>query len=203
MFVVGQQEHGSAHVFVDNVGAICDNVAWFGSSQKLKSRWGWVRHSGQSWTVASCPHGTLATGAVQRPSTGTRHLQGLASQETLCTFHTCKRHIQSRHLENGQIWDEVLAELRCFRVLLLDLSSSWRLHVCDASLHGRAVAHSFWPRETVAQVVRTLESPLVIHSCDVVNGNTRQKGTWRFSEDISMLQALATVFSMRRLARKQ
>ena len=82
---------------------------------------------------------------------------------TLCTFHTCYRHIQSRYLENGPIWNEVLAELRCFRELLLLLSSSWWLpwKPCllqsDASLHAWALAHSFWPRETVAQVVRTLE----------------------------------------------
>ena len=82
---------------------------------------------------------------------------------TSCTFYTFYRCIRSRCLECGQIWDEVLAELRCFQGLMLVLSSSWWLpwNPCvlqsDASLHGWALAHSFWPRETIAQVGRTLE----------------------------------------------
>ena len=39
---------------------------------------------------------------------------GLASRGTLCTFHTRYRYIQSRYLGIGRIWEEVLAELRCF-----------------------------------------------------------------------------------------
>ena len=52
---------------------------------------------------------------------------------------------------------------RCFRGLLLLLSSSLWLpcNPCvfqsDASLRGWALAHSFWSRETDAQVARTLE----------------------------------------------
>ena len=87
----------------------------------------------------------------------------LQSRGTLCTLHTWYYYIQSRYLENGHVWEEVLDQLRCFQGLLLTLSSSWWLpwNPCvlqrDASLHGWALAHTFWPRETVARVGRTLE----------------------------------------------
>ena len=79
----------------------------------------------------------------------------------MCAIHTCYRFIQCRHLENGPIWNEVLAELRGFRGLLLVLSSSWWLpwNPCvlqsDASLQEWAWAHSFWSRDRVAEVART------------------------------------------------
>ena len=36
VFVAGEQEHGGAYVFVDNLGAICDDVVL---SQKMMSGW--------------------------------------------------------------------------------------------------------------------------------------------------------------------
>ena len=72
VFVANEQGHGGAYVFVDNLGTICDNV---GLSQKMVPEWteifeplglalhkteehmGLGEHSGQNWTVASCPHG--------------------------------------------------------------------------------------------------------------------------------------------------
>ena len=125
---------------------------------------------------------------------------GLASQATWYAFHTCYRDTLSRYLENGPIWDAVLAELLCLRGLLLLLSSSWwlpwnprALH-SDATLHGWALAHSFWPRETVAQVARTLErsrfrqigarssleSALVVALLEV-----KPDGHWRPCENLS------------------
>ena len=66
-------------------------------------------------------HGTPASKMIQPPSTGAGHLhlRGLASRRTLCTSHTCLWYSQSRYFENGPIWNEVLAELRCFQLLLL------------------------------------------------------------------------------------
>ena len=154
----------------------------------------------------------------------------------------------------------MLAELRCLQglLLLLSLLSKWWLpwKLCvlqsDASLHGWALAHSFCPRETVADVARTLErsrfrrigantaleSALVAawlemkldwhwrprenvshpdekESRELYTGFEEvpwsilrcsrwkhvRKGVWRFSEDIAMLEARATVFSPGRLAR--
>ena len=69
VFVAGEQERGGACVFVDNFGAICDNVAlspktvseWSDIFKPLSTRptsmWAEGRPSGQNRTDTSCAHG--------------------------------------------------------------------------------------------------------------------------------------------------
>ena len=70
--------------------------------------------------------GTAALRTMYRPSTGMCHrpLHLSGTRGTLCTFHICYCYVQCHYLQNGQIWNEVPAELPCFRGLLLVLSSS-------------------------------------------------------------------------------
>ena len=112
-------------------------------------------------------NGTLASRTMLRPSTGTCHrplyLCGSRVSRNVVRISRLYRYTQRRYFESGPIWNEVLAELRCFWGLLLVLSSSWWLpwNPCvlqsDASLQGWALAHSFWSRGTVAEVAGTLE----------------------------------------------
>ena len=134
---------------------------------KLKSLWAWVGHSGQNWTVASSltcdvkafldvaagTHGNAASRTMQWPRTGIGHWS--------LHFHVCRisgnvvhvSHLLPLHSVPATSktvisGTQVLAELRCFRRLLLVLSSSlwfsWNPCVLQsgASLEGWAFTAS-------------------------------------------------------------
>ena len=101
-------------------------------------------------------HGIFPSRTMWRLGTGACHH---FSRDVVHLSHY--RDMQSRHFEKRAHWN-VLAELRCFQGLLLLLvltmvSCDPFVLQSDASLHGWALAHSFWPLETVAWVARTPE----------------------------------------------
>ena len=136
---------------VDNLGAICDNVVKRRCqiNRNLRTPWLWSSQNGRAHELGEALGTELdgcelssrvmrqgLTAFLRRRRCSGRALErvighctfmGLASRGTLCTFHTGCRFIQSWYPEKGQIWEEVLAELRCFRGLLVVLSSSWWL----------------------------------------------------------------------------
>ena len=77
---------------------------------------------------------------------------GLASRGTLCTHHTCNRYIQCHCFQNGPIWNELPAGLRCFQGLAGPWWLPWILCALqsDASLQG-----GHW--HTVSGPVRQLQ----------------------------------------------
>ena len=141
VFLAGEQGHGGAYVFVCNLGAICDNVAL---SQKMVSEWsdifkplGLALHKTEEHMGRGEALGTELDGRELSPRVTSKPFwmmrQGLTALEGVighCTFvglEERSEHLTLAIVTFSPIWNEVLAELRCFRGLLLLLSSSWWL----------------------------------------------------------------------------
>ena len=79
------------------------------------------------------------------------------------SFHSCYAFRRAHRGCRGKLWASVVAELRCFRALLLIMGSVWRpqwngrVTATDASDTGCGVATAAWPVAEVARCGRLAE----------------------------------------------
>ena len=160
-------------MFVDNLGATCDNADL---SQKMVSEWteifpplGLALHTTEEHVGLGEALGTELDGREFSSRVTSRRFwmlrQGLTAllRRRRCSGRALERVI-GHNTFIGLAFREPCARFTLATVtFLLVLPSSWWLpwNPCvlqnDSCLQGWALAHSFWPRETVAQVGRTLE----------------------------------------------
>ena len=152
-FVAGGQGHGGACVLVDNLGAICDNVAL---SQEMVSEWRDLFEP--LWLALHKTEEHLARGEVfGRPLyiRGSRFSRNVVKCATVTFSSTTLRMFQS-----GMrcLWSsDAFGDSRCF---CLRHGGCPGIPACSEAmpaLQRGALAHSFWSRGTVAEVARIPE----------------------------------------------
>ncbi|CAE7509286.1 unnamed protein product, partial [Symbiodinium microadriaticum] len=88
---------------------------------------------------------------------------GLMCRPTLSVFNTVYRYINSCCYKPCVLWESARQELKAFKGLMIFLHADWTrpwnpyVTATDSSLQGFGIVSSFWRREEVAQVGRTLE----------------------------------------------
>ena len=128
VFLAGEQGHGGAYVFVCNLGAICDNVAL---SQKMVSEWSDIfeplglalhkteEHMGRGEALGTELDGReLSSRVTSKPfwmmRQGLTALEGVIGHCTFVGLEERSEHLTLAIVTFSPIWNEVLAELRCF-----------------------------------------------------------------------------------------
>ena len=119
------------------------------------------------WKLRQAIKGLLrrgrCTGRALEVVVGHLTFVGLMNRRSLSVLHACYRFIQACYYSVSDLWDSVVAELSCFKGLLMLLTQDWWrpwntvVSSSDSSLTGYGVCQSTWPVEVVAEVGRQRE----------------------------------------------